>query len=286
MNDLVVLPEYDGIDAGAMVDAVPVAGAVASACEDFKEGQWAAGIVDVGAAAFDVVTMFFDPIGTLASSCAGFLMDYIPPLHQELELLTGSPEMVRAMAGTWDNLAKELDNITAEHRHTTANLIADWEGPAAYSVERTAAGLETWLDSVIKACANAAEGLRIMAMVVEVVYEIVKSIISDLVGQLISAVIEEIATLGVGTPVVAAQAGTKIANTIVRVAKWVEKVDEAMKGARKKLELLEEFLRMYEGPVGDLAGIAAKVKNIKPSVDVPAFYEIIKAVKTATEKDD
>src|SRR5256885_11114555 len=62
----------------------------------------------------------------------------------------------------------------------------------------------------------------IMGQVVSFVRETVRQLIADLVGKLISWVMEEVFSLGFGTPVVVAQASAAI-------AKWGKKIGELLK---------------------------------------------------------
>ncbi len=226
---LIAAPTYEsGLSGEAVLGALPVAGGIADSVRDFGSGNITSGVIDAAGSALDVVSLIANPIATLASSCASFLLDYMSPLHEELELLTGSPEMVRALGETWDNVGDALTAVADDRDQALGNLRESWQGAAATGYETVATGLTTIMRSLAEAAHSNANGLRLAASVVQIVYEIVKGIIADLVGQLIQAVVEALATVGVGLPVIIAQCSTKIATRVPQVARWVEKIQEVM----------------------------------------------------------
>lgn len=265
MSGLLVAPSYEGVTGEAVLDAVPVAGNIASAAEAFGNGDIGSGIISVAGSALDVVDMMVNPIATLASSCASFLLDYMPPLHQALELLTGSPEMVRALAETWDNLGGALAEVAAARTASVEQLMAEWSGVAAQAYERTAQALTQIVEIVGQSCHNVAGGLRMAAMVVEIVYEIVKAIISDLVGQLIQSVVIALATVGVGIPVVVGQCAAKIARRVPQVAEWVEKIIDVMKRIDDVVSKLTQFQTLFRVDVTAVNGALTAVRSFDVS---------------------
>lgn len=282
---LIALPSYEsGLSGEAVLGATPIAGNIASAAEDFGSGNIAAGVIDVAGAALDTVSMILNPIATLASSCASFLMDYMGPLHQELELLTGSPEMVRALAETWDNLGNALTEVASERDSTVQALLASWEGPASRAYEATANGVTAIVRSLAESCHGNAGGLRMAATVVQVVYEIVKGIIADLVGQLIQAVVEALATLGIGIPAIIGQCTSKIATRVPQVARWVEKIQEVMKridDAVSKLTLLTQKLEVEVSVVDDVLGTVATAPPKLIEIGLVDLTSIIQGINSA-----
>ncbi|MDQ1204791.1 WXG100 family type VII secretion target [Microbacterium sp. SORGH_AS_0862] len=283
MADLFVAPSYEGVSGAAVLDAVPVAGNIASAAESFGSGDIGGGILDVAGTALDVVDMMVNPIATLASSCASFLLDYMPPLHQALELLTGSPEMVRALGETWDNLGGALEEVASARGPAVQALLASWTGVAADAYAKLAEGLTQIVESVAQASHGVANGLRNAAMIVEIVYEIVKSIISDLVGQLIQAVVIAMATVGVGLPAVVAQCSSKIATRVPQVAKWVEKIQEVMKKISDIVDKLTMFQHEFEINGKAISQVLSAAEPLEITVNLPG---IVDAVRTSAENNN
>lgn len=251
---LIAAPTYEsGASGEAVLGALPVAGGIANSVRDFGNGNITSGVIDVAGSALDVVSMIANPIATLASSCASFLLDYIEPLHQELQLLTGSPEMVRALGETWDNVGEALTAVAEDRDRALNGLRDNWHGAAATGYEAVAKGLSDILRLLADAAHSNANGLRLAASVVQIVYEIVKSIIADLVGQLIQAVVEALATVGFGLPLIVAQVSPKIAQWVRKVEKWVEKIQDVMTKVQKVIEKFTQFGREFEVNVPAIA---------------------------------
>lgn len=298
MSGLLVAPVYEGVTGTAIAEALPVVGGVVSAANDFGDGNVVAGIIDVAGSALDTVSMIANPIATLASSCASFLLDYMAPLHQELELLTGSPEMVRALSKSWVNLGEALTEVAEDHRRSTAQLLEHWHGPAADGYAKTAAAFEQVIEQTAASCTSVSSGLELAATVVQIVYEIVKGIIADLVGQLIQAVIEALATVGIGLPAIVGQCTEKIASRVPQVAKWVEEIQTTMTRVSKIVEKFTEFGKLFEGRMTATKTTVDGVETVVLSLakgeaeDLPGqvklfainLPEIIKSVTEATTK--
>ncbi|WEG08339.1 hypothetical protein PU630_14005 [Microbacterium horticulturae] len=270
MSGLVAAPEYEGVSGKALLDATPAAGNIASAAEDFGNGNIGSGIIDVAGGVLDTVGLIANPIAALAGSCASFLMDHIGPLHRALESVTGSPEMVRALSETWDNLAEALNEIADDHRAAANRLVPDWAGDAARSYGLTAERLEQVIATIGTSCHNVALGFRVAATIVEIVYEIVKGIIADLVGMLIQAVAEALATLGIGIPFIAGQCAQRIAQRVPQVMRWVEKVQDAMRTVNRVVGQLTQFGHIFEGRVDVVAESLGRVVTVPMNIDIAA----------------
>jgi len=284
MADLWVAPSHEGVTGEAILEAIPVAGNFASAAESLGNGDIGSAIIDTAGTALDVVDMVVNPIATLISSCASFMLDYISPLHETLEFITGSPEMVRALGETWDNLGTALQEVATERDAAIAALGAGWAGVASEAYARVAQGLSQITATVGGACHGVANGMRMAAMVVEIVYEIVKSIISDLVGQIIQSAIIAIATVGLGAPAVVAQCSPKIAKAIDMVMKWVEKIQKFMTKISKAVEELTQFQDILKV---DLKKVDAVLFRNTDTIRVPVvdLVNIFDAVRTSYDNN-
>lgn len=282
---LLVAPTYEsGASGEAILGAIPIAGGIADSVRDFGNGNITSGVIDVAGSALDVVGVIANPIATLVSSCAAFLLDYMSPLHEELELLTGSPEMVRALGGTWDNVGEALTAIADDRDRALAGLRESWEGAAATGYETVANGLTTLMRSLADAAHSNANGLRLAASVVQVVYEIVKGIIADLVGQLIQAVVIAMATVGVGLPAVVAQCSAKIAQRVPQVARWVEKIQEVMRRIQDIVETFTQLGRKFEINAGAIKGTLDRKVDVLVSVQSVDLVNAVKGINSGITK--
>jgi acid phosphatase family membrane protein YuiD len=201
-------------DYSGLVQFYPGADEAVKAGQEFAQGNYASGVIALAGAGTEVALMVLDPIGTLASSVAGFLLDYMPPLPQMLDVLAGNPGMVEGIAQTWTSVAGAMNSSAADYEAALATVLGTWTGRAAdvYQVAATAL-----IDAMYKA-ANVCEcfgmGLEVLSGVVEAVRSFTKEIIAELVGQLISWAAQVAATLGLGASWVIPMATARIAITV------------------------------------------------------------------------
>src|SRR5699024_697260 len=99
--------------------------------QQFAEGDWAGGLASMSSAYVGVAEWAIDPFGTLMSSAAAMLMDYMPPLPQLLDSVAGNPDLVEAIAQTWANVAERLFQEAEQLLAALETVLADWSGDAA-----------------------------------------------------------------------------------------------------------------------------------------------------------
>lgn len=81
---------------------------IESISSSLKEGSWlGVGLSTVGAVA-DVASAVTNPIATLVSWGAGFLIEHFEPLKGWMDQLAGNADQVRAHAQTWANTATAM----------------------------------------------------------------------------------------------------------------------------------------------------------------------------------
>src|SRR5690349_11015037 len=72
-----------------------------------SNGEWdaLAMSVDGASVALDVLGMVMNPLGEIVKAGVGWLLEHVECLREPLELLTGDPKAVDAVAQTWNNIA-------------------------------------------------------------------------------------------------------------------------------------------------------------------------------------
>ena len=174
------------------------------------QGSWlGAGLSTVGAVA-DLASGVMNPIATLVSWGAGYLIEHFEPFKQWMDELAGSADQVRAHAQTWTNTAEAMSAQADSLESDVASLL---EGGSGQMVEAARVRCAQTIDA-LRAGASATSAmstaLGVLAEVVGVVHGIVVSTLSDIIGQLTQAILEEVCSIGLATPVVAAQISTKV----------------------------------------------------------------------------
>ena len=174
------------------------------------QGSWlGAGLSTVGAVA-DVASGLMNPIATLVSWGAGYLIEHFEPFKQWMDELAGSADQVRAHAQTWTNTAEAMSAQADSLESDVASLLVDGSGQMVEAARVRCAQTIDALRAGASATSAMSTALGVLAEVVGVVHGIVVSTLSDIIGQLTQAILEEVCSIGLATPVVAAQISTKV----------------------------------------------------------------------------
>lgn len=174
------------------------------------QGSWlGAGLSTVGAVA-DVASGLMNPIATLVSWGAGYLIEHFEPFKQWMDELAGSADQVRAHAQTWTNTAEAMNAQADSLESDVASLLVGGSGQMVEAARVRCAQTIDALRAGASATSAMSTALGVLAEVVGVVHGIVVSTLSDIIGQLTQAILEEVCSIGLATPVVAAQISTKV----------------------------------------------------------------------------
>ncbi|GAA3659414.1 WXG100 family type VII secretion target [Microbacterium marinilacus] len=233
--------DFSTVESGTMtvLGALPFGwGDMTTAVYSFGNGDWAGGLLSGAAAVAGLASTVVDPFGTLLSSVAAFLIDYVPPLPQCLDLLAGNPALVQGIGETWQNIRGALVEQVEALRAAMDSALAGWQGPAADAYERKMTLLADILQGISFAAAGIGAGFAIASVVVEVVRSITRDLIADLIGRLIAYVIETGATLGAALPIVIGQAVAAITDTVMNVTKHM---DDLVKVVTQGAELTKQL---------------------------------------------
>jgi hypothetical protein len=217
------------------------------------KGDWAKVALGGVGAGLDMLCASTDPIGYFSGQLASWMMEHLEPLRKVLHALTGEPEMIRAYAATWANIGKEMSAVSTDYAAAAEGTGWVWGGPASEAYRSQARHVA----NLVQAAAGAADTLHTAAtMAGELVAGIritVRDLIAALVGELVDLTAEELATFGLATPAVVAQAAEETARVTSRVGKMLLKLKEAIEG----LEVLLAALRnMLDGVYGELSALA------------------------------
>lgn len=180
-----------------------------------KSEGWVDDALAGAALGVEVAATVLDPISALLANGLGWAMEYFDPLREMLDELTGKPDLVRAHAATWNNMATELHAMSEELSAFLTDDMPDWQGEAsdAYRAMMVnnvdAIGGLAAISAAMAAATEGAGGL------VEMTREIVRDLIADLVARVIVWAVEAIFVVTI--PLIAAQ-------IVAAVVKWVGRI--------------------------------------------------------------
>ena len=225
------------------------------------QGSWlGAGLSTVGAVA-DVASGLMNPIATLVSWGAGYLIEHFEPFKQWMDELAGSADQVRAHAQTWTNTAEAMSAQSDSMEADVASLLGGGSGQMIEAARVRCAQTIDALRAGASATAAMSTALGVLAEVVGVVHGLVVSTLSDIIGQLTQAILEEVCSIGFATPLVVAQISTKVtaysANVMPKITSLTNSAHSLTHMASELSGKLDSMAALFT-PV---AGIARKTRN-------------------------
>jgi len=230
-----------------------------------QSGSWVDGALGVAGGALDALAFVSDPIGSLLQYGVAWIIEHVKPLSEALDWLAGDPGQITAHAQTWRNiagrLAGEADTLAQAARWDTA----EWQGRAADAYRAHAARRATDLQSLSRASETMALVTEGAGMLVGTVRIMVRDAIATVVSRLISYAIEELATLGVATPLVVEQVSTLCASWAAKIGRWLKQLVASMKKLAQAMQELGDAIRALrrggkgtDGAAGDLVDMGKR----------------------------
>jgi uncharacterized protein YukE len=180
-----------------------------------KSEDWVSGALAGAGLAVEGAATVIDPFSALLANGLGWAMEYFEPLRQVLDELTGMPDVVRAHAATWNNMATELYAMSEELGTHLGGDLPGWSGSSAESYQALMANNVDAIGGLAAVSAGMAAATEGAGGLVEMTREIVRDLIADLVARVVVWAIE--ALFVVTIPVIAAQ-------IVAAVAKWAGRI--------------------------------------------------------------
>ncbi|GAA1635649.1 hypothetical protein [Actinoplanes couchii] len=202
--------------------------------------------------ALDTLAVTVDPLGSLFAWGVGWLMEHVKPLRDALDWLAGRPDEIAAHAETWRNVSAAAAAAGQRYTDAVRTQTAGWQGLAGdayrgHAGEQLAA--VEGIAIVTKAISYAVEGAGLLvAMVREIVRDLVAQFVATLAVRLPQWLAAEGVTLGLATPVVAAQVATL-------VSRWVNRIQHFIRA-------LLDSLRRLDGRLAELGGILNRLQQL------------------------
>ncbi|HEX7309408.1 RHS repeat-associated core domain-containing protein [Lentzea sp.] len=204
-----------------------------------ESGGWVEGGISALGAGMDLLTMAMNPVGTLISYGLNWLIEHVKPLQDGLNMLAGDADQIAAYSQTWANVAKAVQEAGKSLADAVAKDTANWTGAAADAYRQHVAGKLNGLSTIVT-CANAISTVvKVVGVITGVVRGLVRDMVTQAVGDFIQDALEEVFSLGLGTPFV-------IAQVVEQVAAWTEKIGATIKKLINSVEKLRPIMSKLE----------------------------------------
>jgi len=263
-NELVAKPQDDGkllAGAGPFDTMEDLGRDIALPFQEGKDLNEVSLGINSAAMAIDVVGFAVDPLGTLAASVVGWIIENISWVREPFDKLMGDPPAVEAAANTWTNISERLNTVKEQHQNALTGL-AGWTGPAAESYKGQAAGLIDGLANASAAAASTANKIKWAGVLVTTTRALVRDLLAELAGTLITwgipAAAAAIPTAGASVAAFITRAVTKAIEIGATIARHLKKLFTVLD---KLSALAKRAATAMRGKSDELARLARDMPN-------------------------
>ncbi|TVT53932.1 hypothetical protein FNH05_10920, partial [Amycolatopsis rhizosphaerae] len=219
-----------------------------------QSGSWIEGGIAAFGTGMDLLTMAMNPVGTLISYGLNWLIEHVKPLQDALNQLAGDADQIAAYSQTWKNVAGAVQKAAKDLSGTATHDTAHWTGTAADTYR---AQLKNKIDH-LGAAATCAETISTVVQIVGVITGAVRGMVRDMVtqavGDFIQDALEEVCSLGLGTPVVVAQVVEQVSAWIEKIGALIKKLINSVEALRPMMSKLEEIFAAIKKVMAALHG--------------------------------
>ncbi|MFD2396413.1 WXG100 family type VII secretion target [Prauserella oleivorans] len=159
---------------------------VYQAAKDINNPEdWA---VDGLALGLDALGFIANPLGALAGSVVGFLIEHLEFLKEPLDDLAGDPDAIFAVAAVWgEQVSKECVQIADDYQRAIESEIGSWNGDAAEAYRGKSGQIVEQIRSLEAAAVGVSQAVQGSGQAVATVRGIIRDLIADVVGEILVA---------------------------------------------------------------------------------------------------
>lgn len=260
MNDLVATPQDDGkkfTGAGPLDGFEDIAGNVDNAFEEGKSVDPVQLGIDGAGAALDVAGAIVDPLGTLASSAVGWIIENVGFVREPFDKLMGDPPAIEAAANTFANISQHLSDVGEQHK-SSLSQITSWQGQSGEAYRGEAKNLAGHIANAAAGADSASNKIKTAGILVASTRALIRDLLAELAGTLITW---GLGALAAATPTAGASIGAFIARAVAKGAEIAGRVSQYLKQLFNALDQLGGMSRgasdALRGRADDLAASAA-----------------------------
>ncbi|GGU34803.1 hypothetical protein [Lentzea flava] len=183
-----------------------------------------------------------DPLNFLISKGLGFLLELVAPLKQAVDLVTGDPAATSKAAGTFNDIAKQTEELARTFDENLKEGLRSWKSEAGDKAAEKLGGFHHGIEGTAATAGHIASLLQGSSMFMQVAEDIVKGILSDLIEWLvvtwIAAQLAAVPTCGASE---VAAAGASTVEAGVSTAKATGEVNKVRSLIQKIMDVLRKI---------------------------------------------
>lgn len=237
-------------------DAAGIFSSSANLVYDGFKGDWTAFLGDLAGFGMDLLGFVTNPLGSLLSAGIGWLIEHIAFIKEALDLVAGDPDAVNAIAETWSNIAKRMQE-TAEKYTSTLGALGNAQGAAIDGYRKAVQDFSTVVAGGANHANSAAQAMTVAASAVGVVRGAIRDAISSFVS---NAIIKFFAASALAPVTFGASQAAFIADTVAQGA------ITAGKNAKKVSKVVKQLEKVADQAKHSRDTLGKTTKNLKRTV--------------------
>ncbi|QUQ70623.1 WXG100 family type VII secretion target [Kutzneria sp. CA-103260] len=211
-----------------------------------------------------------DPLNTLISKGLGFVIDYIEPVKEALELVTGSPDALNAAADSYSQLSADIDQLGQQLHDELTTGLANWKGDASDTAHQEMAQFLDGIHGTATLAGYIVQLLKASASMMQAAKDIIIGILADFVEQMLITwavgLAGTIFTFGLSdaaaTAATVTEAGVavgKAGTEVTKVGKLIEKVGKLIEKIMQMIRKIAELLKKFAAKIQSMGGKLTKI---------------------------
>ncbi|MBP2473126.1 hypothetical protein JOF53_001998 [Crossiella equi] len=189
----------------------------------------------------DVLAIVMNPLGELLKAGVGWLLEHVEWLREPLEVLTGDPKQVKAIADTWDRIGTQLQAAGEQYQGALGG-VRGWEGEAANAYRGVAEDYASGLILAAEEARDTASWITGAGVVVAtaraIIFDMIASFISRVIAQALIAAATAVFSLGSSVALfitsVVTDAGILMGRITAKIAALLKKIEQFMRRFKLK----------------------------------------------------
>lgn len=247
-----ISPTASPVDASAF-GKLPFVKDIISATDKAGQGEVEAVQADVESFLSSATSFALDPMSFLIGTGVEFVINFVAPVRDAIQLVTGDSEALAAGAEAFNEIKGELDALATTLTETLDGELAGWDGEAADALRTKMAEFIEGVQSTGGQANNISQLLQMSGTMMEAAEGVIKGILADFLTWAITTWITAMASAGptfggsiaAATGVTTAQAGITCARTAQQIQRITSVIDKIMK-AITAIKAVLDTIRIVE----------------------------------------